>query len=409
MKSAPSSPWPLRILLATLLSVSASYVVVMPLIESTRMDAGRMPADRDVFPPMPRSVEIFARSMELVVAAWFFLLGASIGSFLNVVVYRLPRGMTLLGTSQCPKCATPILFRDNVPVLGWFLLGGRCRACKLPIAARYPLMEGLTGSLFLGLAFAELFSGGSNLPVRLPTPETGVLLAVANPAWELVRLYGFHACLLSALLTIALIAFDQQGMPRRLTLFIAAVGVVTALCWPDLHPVPWDLLSSESRPTSPPMQSLLTSFFGAVCGICIGVVIDVRLDDGRGIRGLLRSPMAAALLIVGIFLGWQATLALAVVAGGLLAVLATALGLFFPQPEKFCRPLVKRGLPACLLIATAVHLVFWRTLSEWKWWPGPAANWPIVVVWLVALLLAVELTRRIAVLDGAPGDSSGDG
>src|SRR5918911_207689 len=74
------------------------------------------------------------------------LAGAILGSFLNVVAYRLPRGESLLRPgSRCPSCKTPIKPYDNVPVLGWLLLGGRCRACGVPIPVRYPLVEALTG------------------------------------------------------------------------------------------------------------------------------------------------------------------------------------------------------------------------------------------------------------------------
>jgi leader peptidase (prepilin peptidase)/N-methyltransferase len=96
------------------------------------------------------------------------LLGAIIGSFLNVVAYRLPRRESLSRPrSRCPGCATPIRPYDNVPVLSWLLLRGRCRSCKIRIPARYPLVEAGTGLLcalvalaaddvWLGLAFVLL-------------------------------------------------------------------------------------------------------------------------------------------------------------------------------------------------------------------------------------------------------------
>ena len=79
------------------------------------------------------------------------VVGAAIGSFLNVCVYRLPRDLSLVSPpSACPECQTPIKWYDNVPVLGWMLLGGRCRACRAPIAKRYPLVEAFVGLLWLG-------------------------------------------------------------------------------------------------------------------------------------------------------------------------------------------------------------------------------------------------------------------
>lgn len=85
-------------------------------------------------------------------------LGLAVGSFLNVVVYRVPRGESIVKPrSRCPSCQTPILDRDNIPVVSWMLLRGRCRACKTSISARYPLIELATGAAF-ALAAALLAS-----------------------------------------------------------------------------------------------------------------------------------------------------------------------------------------------------------------------------------------------------------
>jgi leader peptidase (prepilin peptidase) / N-methyltransferase len=79
-----------------------------------------------------------------------FALGASIGSFINVVVYRLPAGLSILWpASRCPHCLNQLKAYDNVPVFGWIWLRGKCRYCKSKIAVRYPVVEGLTGLLFV--------------------------------------------------------------------------------------------------------------------------------------------------------------------------------------------------------------------------------------------------------------------
>src|SRR5437764_10590985 len=83
--------------------------------------------------------------MPVAIAAMF---GAVVGSFLNVVAYRLPRRESLVSPgSRCPGCGTAIKPYDNVPVLGWLLLRGRCRTCKAPISAHYPTFDSLTGAL----------------------------------------------------------------------------------------------------------------------------------------------------------------------------------------------------------------------------------------------------------------------
>ena len=79
-----------------------------------------------------------------------FALGASVGSFINVVVYRLPAGLSVLWPrSRCPRCLHQLGNGENVPVLGWLWLRGRCRHCSCKISVRYPVVEAVTGLLFL--------------------------------------------------------------------------------------------------------------------------------------------------------------------------------------------------------------------------------------------------------------------
>ena len=81
------------------------------------------------------------------------LLGLAVGSFVNVVIYRVPRGESVVSPrSACPACGAPIRERDNIPVVSWLLLRGRCRDCKSPISARYPMVELLCAGIFAGTA-----------------------------------------------------------------------------------------------------------------------------------------------------------------------------------------------------------------------------------------------------------------
>ncbi|MBV8891217.1 MAG: prepilin peptidase, partial [Acidobacteria bacterium] len=85
-----------------------------------------------------------------------FVFGLLFGSFLNVCIYRLPRGLSVVAPrSSCPRCQAPVKFYDNVPLLSWLLLGGRCRRCHTPISVRYMVVELLTGIVFL-LCYAKL-------------------------------------------------------------------------------------------------------------------------------------------------------------------------------------------------------------------------------------------------------------
>src|SRR3954447_26801825 len=113
----------------------------------------------------------------LVVVAGVF--GLLIGSFLNVVVWRVPRGESVVSPpSHCPSCDMPIAPRDNIPVLSWVLLRGRCRSCGARISSRYPLVELLTGILFAGLA--AWFGPVAQLPAFLYLAAVGVALALID-------------------------------------------------------------------------------------------------------------------------------------------------------------------------------------------------------------------------------------
>ncbi len=89
-----------------------------------------------------------------VLLTFFFVLGTIFGSFLNVVIYRLPRGMSLAWpSSHCPACNHPIRWYHNVPVFGWLWLRGRCRDCGVKISPRYPMVEFLVGLVFVGIGW----------------------------------------------------------------------------------------------------------------------------------------------------------------------------------------------------------------------------------------------------------------
>ena len=107
------------------------------------------------------------------------VLGLAIGSFLNVVVWRVPRGESVVHPpSACPNCQTPIRPRDNLPVAGWLLLKGRCRDCDVKISPRYPLVEALTAVLFVIMALR--FGLDPVLPAYLYLAAVGLALALID-------------------------------------------------------------------------------------------------------------------------------------------------------------------------------------------------------------------------------------
>src|SRR5271163_1129073 len=109
-----------------------------------------MPRARAIGPP-----HILTHSVSVLISIFTVLAGLAFGSFLNVCISRLPRHESVVSPrSRCPQCLTPILTRDNIPLLSWALLRGRCRSCGVRIAVRYPLVEAVTAALFL-LCFLE--------------------------------------------------------------------------------------------------------------------------------------------------------------------------------------------------------------------------------------------------------------
>lgn len=140
----------------------------------------------------------------ILVAAWVVVLGAVIGSFLNVVIARLPAGLSLVRPrSRCPSCETPIAWYDNVPIVSFLLLRARCRACKRPISWRYPLVEALVAgaawlayarhglgtaalaelvfaAVLVALAFIDLDTWSLPLPLTVPLLGAGLVASALH-------------------------------------------------------------------------------------------------------------------------------------------------------------------------------------------------------------------------------------
>ena len=155
---------------------------------------------------------------ELLLLIWLFCFGGCVGSFMNVVVYRLPAGLSIVRPgSRCPSCEHPIRWYHNLPVLGWLLLRGRCFDCGGKIAVRYPLVEATVGLLFAGLALG-IFSGSG---------ASQWMARVFEP-----RLWGVYVSLAVALCALdcaALIKYDGHRVPRVLYAWAAVAMVACAV------------------------------------------------------------------------------------------------------------------------------------------------------------------------------------
>ncbi len=118
-----------------------------------------------------------------VIVVLIGLLGVIIGSFLNVVIHRVPEGQSLVRPeSACPACGAAVRPRDNIPIVSWLLLRGRCRDCSAPISSRYPIVEAVTGVLWALLAWWALVTPDALplLPLVLVLTAAGVALTVID-------------------------------------------------------------------------------------------------------------------------------------------------------------------------------------------------------------------------------------
>lgn len=228
-----------------------------------------------------------------------FVLGLAFGSFLNVCIYRLPRGMSVVWpASKCPKCDTPIKTYDNIPVLSWLLLRGRCRHCRALITPRYMMVELMVGLLFLA-CYAKF----------------GLTLAALK-------------CCVLAFLLIGLIFTDGETklLPDKLTLTGLALGLIFSLLVPINDLVSQLLAGSSALPLSSELSWRLFSLTDALLGAAVGasfiygagaIYLRWRGTEGMGFGDVKLMAM------VGAFLGTRLTvltLFTATLAGSLFGV-----------------------------------------------------------------------------------------
>ena len=151
--------------------------------------------------------------------------GLCLGSFLNVVAYRLPAGMSLVApASACPGCGTAIRPYDNVPVLSWLVLGGHCRACKSSISPRYPLTEALTGALFAAVVVAR----GSRAAIWLDLIFIAALVAITRIDLEHRIIPNRILAPVAVAALILTAVFEPHQLPQRLIAGAAAGGFLLA-------------------------------------------------------------------------------------------------------------------------------------------------------------------------------------
>jgi leader peptidase (prepilin peptidase)/N-methyltransferase len=225
-----------------------------------------------------------------LIAAFAFVFGLVIGSFLNVCILRIPGGKSIvLPASACPKCGKEIKAYDNIPVVSWLLLRGKCRGCKAPISPMYPIVEFLTGILFLGsyLVFGLTF--------------------------ETIKWCAFSAILVVLVFT----DYRERILPDVVNYTGLAIGLLLSLFTkPADGTSMWIANKLFDFPPPVPVLSLIDAVIGALVGSGLLWLVSEAYFRLRGREGMGLGDVKM-MLMAGTFLGAKRTL-LTILAGSLL-------------------------------------------------------------------------------------------
>ncbi len=251
--------------------------------------------------------------VQYLLELWVFFLGGAVGSFLNVVVYRLPRGESLVyPSSHCPRCGHAIRWYDNIPIVSWIILGGKCRDCRGPIAMRYPLVEAICAAMFLVVVLRVGLGG--HLPQR-PVPEGAAVITGSWTPLETLGASAYYLVLLATLLTAGLIEYDGHLLPVRVALPALGMGGLVPLVWPQVRPVPAVVPLPGSIAGPEGLGALCRAWVGAVDGLAgFGVGLAIGFAAWRLIGDRKRLSWVLGPACLGLFLGWQGCTAISLAA-----------------------------------------------------------------------------------------------
>ena len=269
-------------------------------------------------------------------------LGLSVGSFLNVVIFRLPRenlSITRPKRSFCPACGAQINWFDNIPVLSWLWLRAKCRSCQKPIAARYPLVELITG--LMAVYLFHIF---------------GVSLAF-------LFYFYFFACLLC----IALIDLELMVIPMALVYPTAVVGIISALIYPSIELTGFGLWNS----LTPQFGPHVASSAGSLAGLALGwgslkaVSLGYKLARGHEGMGDGDPPLLG---MIGAFLGWRAVL-LVILWSTLIGIFSVAVLMLLSRGKPPEEGWGRKPLPfgPFLVLGALLYMFFGQEFLVWYW------------------------------------------
>jgi leader peptidase (prepilin peptidase)/N-methyltransferase len=266
------------------------------------------------------------------------IVGAVIGSFLNVVIHRLPLEESIVfPNSRCPSCGAAIAFYDNIPVLSYVALGGKCRGCKKRISFRYPAVELLTAALFAAVAWHD------GLSAALP----------------------FDLVFASALLALVFIDAEHMILPNVITYPGMVFALVARIALPYLTGTPhFDDIPSLSSGALAGLPVWVVSIAGAVIGALIGGgslwLMGWTWEKLRGIEAMGLGDVKM-MFMVGAYLGWRLTILTIFV--GVLTGSVIGIGLMARQGQRNMQMLLPFGV--FLGLGAVAALLFGSPLVEW--------------------------------------------
>jgi leader peptidase (prepilin peptidase)/N-methyltransferase len=365
--------------------------------------------------------------------------GLMIGSFINVLVARLPFEKSILWpSSRCFKCYRPIRFTDNIPILGYLRLGGKCRYCHEPFSARYLWVELGTGAAFLALFLTEIVFDRFHLPGVAYDPRG---FGGAAPSGRALAVFAYHAFLLSALIAAAVVDAEHRIIPTSITYTALAVGLIggALMPWPWPYPAATVAqalpahITSWSHPDylgkiptgvqlwpfwgptfdfAPPGSwklGLLNSVLGALVGSLVIRATKWTFETGLG-REAMGLGDADLLMMAGAFLGWQIAV-LSLFVGAFAAILLKALEVVMKPDAPSVPPGAPTGTPVTgqpdareLPFGPGLAIGVVVTWFAWPWFAPKVQSayfdavtmGVFVVVMGVGLLAASLLLRRSA-------------
>lgn len=243
------------------------------------------------------SVDLQLFLLKLIPLLFVFCFGACIGSLMNVLVYRLPLGMGVVTQpSHCPKCNTKLTWRENIPVLGWLLLKGKCRFCRAKISPEYPLVEFAVAVMFV-LVWMQLYwiPAGNGFLAQF-TPDW------ARSGWEMTwPIYAVVVLLFSGLLASTIIDARTFTIPLQIPWAVTLIGVVVHTAWAAVVQWRWGSLTAIAPGSH---WSISTPHAWPFPGSLLGVPADIDTSGiwwwiGVALGGMVGLGLSCLLLKLG--------------------------------------------------------------------------------------------------------------